>query len=76
MSLDDARKCFAKNLDVFSDPNLHSEKYHLYMGLVALTDALGTIFDELLDIDEEHIRIKTQMSTIQRRLAKLGKEGR
>ena len=75
MSLDDARKYFAKNLDVFSDPNLHSEKYNYYMGLVALTDALDEILGELCVLESEHRKMKTQMMTLQKRLSRLRREG-
>lgn len=74
MSLDDARKYFAKNLDIFSDPNLHTEKYHFYMGLIALTDALDNILVELDDIQEEHRKVKTQMTTLQKRVGRLKRE--
>jgi len=75
MSLDDARKYFAKNLDVFSDPNIHSEKYNFYMGLIALTDALGDILGELSELQGEHRKIKTQMTTLQKRVGRIRREG-
>ena len=75
MSLDDAKKYFSKNLDIFSDPNIHSEKYNFYMGLISLTEALNIIHGELSDIENEHRKLKTQMTTLQKRVSRMQREG-
>ena len=67
MSFEDAKNCFARNLDLFSNPDRHPEKYHLYLGLVALCEAMESI-------QAENRKLKMQVVSLQKKGAKRGRD--
>lgn len=59
-----AEKCFAENVQLFTDATTTPEKFNLYTGLTCLARALGDFDSRLGRIEDEVHKIKNSVHVL------------